>query len=61
MARQRKRYSNGQSRGEGTQPMRRSPTPRDYHRQAVSHHGSELKLEEFLEKLKKGVDRPSKI
>lgn len=44
---------NGQSRGDGTRPMLRSPTPRDYHRQAVSYHGGELNLEEFLKGLKK--------
>jgi hypothetical protein len=53
MARQKKKYSNGQSRGTGTQSMRRNPTPKDYHRQAVAYHGGELKLEEFLENLKK--------
>lgn len=54
MARTKKRYANGQSRGDGSQPMRRSPTPRDYHRMAVAYHGGELALEKFMEGLKKG-------
>ena len=53
MARTKKKYTNGQDRGNGTQPQRRSLTPKDYHRQAVSYHGGEQKLEEFLENLKK--------
>lgn len=52
MARQKKRYMNGQSRGDGTQPMRRNPAPKDYHRQCVSFHGSEMALEAFKEGLK---------
>jgi hypothetical protein len=53
MARQKKRYMNKQSRGDGTKPRVKSATPKDYHRQAVSYHGGDAKLEEFLEKLKK--------
>lgn len=53
MARTKKKYANGQSRGNGTEPQRRSSTPKDYYRQAVSFHGGEAKLEEFLSNLKK--------
>ncbi len=53
MARTRKKYANGQARGNGTQPQRRSPTPRAYHIQAAAYHGGPAKLEEFLENLKK--------
>lgn len=53
MARTKKKYANGQSRGNGTQPQLHSPTKKDYYRQAVSYHGGEQKLEEFLENLKK--------
>lgn len=52
MARTKKKYANGQDRGNGTQPQCRSATPKDYYRQAVAYHGGEAKLEEFLQKLK---------
>ncbi len=61
MSRTKKKYTNGQSRG-GTSPSvtdttygtatNRNGSPKDYHRQAVAFHGGELKLEEFLERLK---------
>jgi hypothetical protein len=63
MARQKKIYTNRQKRG-GTSPRatdssfgsaeNRNRSPKKYHRQAVSHHGSESAVEELLKKIKKG-------
>jgi len=53
MARQKKRYTNRQSRGNGTQPKVHSDTPKDYYRMSVQHHGGDMALEAFLEKFKK--------
>lgn len=56
MARTRKRYLNGQSRGDGERPQRRGSYQKDYHRQVVIYFGSESAYQGWLEK-QKGLDK----
>lgn len=57
MSRMRKRYSNGQSRG-GVKGVcvdsGRKETKKDYHRQEVAFHGSEMAYNNWADKGMKG-------
>lgn len=54
MARLKKKYSNGQSRGSGTEPQKHSTTPKNYHHQEIAFHGSEAAYERWKEDGKRG-------
>ncbi len=56
MARTRKKYSNGQSRGGAIGTMRRSGK-KDYHRKAVEFHGGEMALAQWKDAGMKGYAR----